>query len=186
MVTCFFLKFVIYSFWNTQSRASAGRAAVPTLQPHGRSSGPAWTPQVVPFPAFMSLAHLALITDDVISCPQCAKTKPPCWAEEKGEQFSLGLIQSFGMMPPREREALDMQPLAVASVQTLCRCSHLVLKNRWAVSRSPHGHHKNSLTSDTAPNKWMLWILLVYEGWISLYLSQTSTELLLKSTLLWQ
>lgn len=102
---------------------------MPTLQPHGRSSGPAWPPQAIQLPAFISLAHLALITDDVISRPQHAKAKPSCWAEERGEQFSLGLIQSFDVVPPHEREALDMQPLAMGSVPTIGRYSHLVLKN---------------------------------------------------------
>ena len=110
MVTCFSLKFVISSFWNTHSRAGVGRAAVPTLQPHGRSLGAAWPPQAVQFPAFISLAHLALITGDVISLLQHAKTKPSCWAEARGGQFSLGLIQSFDVVPLHKRP-LTCNPL---------------------------------------------------------------------------
>jgi len=42
-------------------------------------------------------------------------------------------------------EALDMQPLAMGSVQTVCKHRHLVVKSSWAVPRNPHGHYKSSL-----------------------------------------
>lgn len=122
----------------------AGRAAVPTLQPHGRSLGPAWPPQAVQFPAFISLARLALIRDDPVSLPSMQRRSRP---EEQRGQLSLAFIQSFDVVPPRERP-LTRNPLQRAPCKPFAETGTPFLK-----IVEPHGHYKSSLTSDTAPRK---------------------------------